>query len=110
MHFITATSGTEGSGHCTYSVGGAGRGERRFNAHSSAESPAGYSNKRKNGKHAMHAHFPYLFHSPPSLGRKETPLEERGSNVILGKGKNNKIQFYFCGGYITKIKMCSVTL
>ena len=107
---MTATSGTEESGHCTHSVGGAGRGERRFNAHSYAESPAGYSNKRKNGKRAVHAHFPFLFHSPPSLGRKETSLEESGSNVIFGKGKNNNIQFYFCGGYVTKIKMCSVTL
>ena len=54
--------------------------------------------------------FLFFFHSPPSLGRKETSLEESGSNVIFGKGKNNNIQFYFCGGYVTKIKMCSVTL
>ena len=46
MHFMTATSATEESGHCTHSVGGAGRGERRFNVHSSAEAPAGYSNEK----------------------------------------------------------------
>ena len=107
---MTATSGTEESGHCTHSVGGAGRGERRFNAHTSADAPAGYSNKKKNVKHAVHAHFPFLFLSPPSLGRKELSLEERGSNLILGKGKNNNILFYFCGGYVTKIKMCNATL
>ena len=84
---MTATSGTEESGHCTHSVGGAGRGERRFNVHSSAEVPAGYSNK--NGKHAVHARFPFL-PSPPSLGHKEASLEERGPNlkVILGRGEN----------------------
>ena len=108
MHFITATSGTEESDRCTYRVGGVGRGERRFNAHSSAEAPAGYSNKKKNGKHAVHTHFPFLFLSPPSS--LEASLEERGSNVILGKGKNNYVLFYFCLGYVTKIKMCSVTL
>ena len=65
----------------------------------------------KNGKHAVHARFPF-FPSPPSLGRKETSLEERGSNVIviLGRGKNNNILFYFYGGYVTKIKMCNATL
>ena len=65
---------------------------------------------KKNGKHAVHAHFPFLFLSPPSLGRKELSLEERGSNPILGKGKNNNILFYFCEGYVTKIKMCNATL
>jgi len=63
----------------------------------------------ENGKLAVHARFPF-FPSPPSLGRKETSLEERGSNVILGKGKNNNVLFYFCLGYVTKIKMCSVIL
>ena len=72
--------------------------------------PLGIPIKEKMVSTAVHAHFPFLFHSPPSLGRKEAPLEERGSNVILGKGKNNNFQFYFCGGYVTKIKMCSVTL
>ena len=65
----------------------------------------------KNGKHEAHARFPF-FPSPPSLGRKETSLEERGSNVIviLGRGKNNNILFYFYGGYVTKIKICNATL
>ena len=40
----------------------------------------------KNGKHAVHARFPFL-PSPPSLGHKEASLEERGPNlkVILGE-------------------------
>ena len=61
MHFMTATSGTEESGHCTHSVGGAGRGERRFNVHSSAEAPAGYSNKKMVSMRLMRA---FLFYPP----------------------------------------------
>ena len=40
----------------------------------------------KNGKHTVHARFPFL-PSPPSLGHKEASLEERGPNlkVILGE-------------------------
>ena len=74
MHFITATSGTEESGRCTYSVGGAGRGERRFNAHSSAESPAGYSNKRKNGKHGGACALSFSFSLPTLLRTQRGPF------------------------------------
>ena len=84
---MTATSGTEESGHCTYSVGGAGRVREDLMFTPPPRLPLGIP--IKNGKHAVHARFP-LLPSPPSLGHKEASLEERGPNlkVILGRGEN----------------------
>ena len=84
---MTATSGTEESGHCTHSVGGAGRVRGGLMFTPPPRLPLGIP--IKNGKHAVNARFPFL-PSPPSLGHKEVSLEERGPNlkVILGRGEN----------------------